>query len=202
MKTLDFDRIKQIFKSNKIPYYFISPSNFNLINLHQWVHNWTNINYLNCFDDNERSCLVPHDEKKRAFASLEKINEFLLEHPSTIEKINSDIEEAGKGNAIFLFFNQKLQQICKELNLQLILPENDIVKSIDNKITTTEIGNEAQVFSVDNFLGKVKSYDSLVKICEEHNLGLDLVIQAPFGDSGKTTYFINSQEFIYRCICN
>jgi len=43
-------------------------------------------------------------------------------------------------------------------------------------------------------LGTVKNYDGLVELAGSSGLGSDLVVQLPWGDSGKTIFFINSRE--------
>ena len=65
---------------------------------------------------------------------------------------------------------------------------------LDSKITTTRLGNQAGAPSVPNVLATVGSYDELLAICEHAGLGDDLVIQLPYGDSGRTTYFIADQD--------
>ena len=55
---------------------------------------------------------------------------------------------------------------------------------------TTQLGNEAGVPSVPNVLGRAASYDELLALADENDLGDDLVVQTPYGDSGKTTFFI------------
>ena len=65
---------------------------------------------------------------------------------------------------------------------------------LDSKITTTRLGNQAGAPSVPNVLAAVGSYAELRAICEHAGLGDDLVIQLPYGDSGKTTFFIADQD--------
>jgi biotin carboxylase len=43
-------------------------------------------------------------------------------------------------------------------------------------------------------MGRVRSYPELQRMCAEHGLGDDLVIQTPYGDSGRTTFFIKNQS--------
>ncbi len=199
MKKPDFNLLIKDFKQNKVPYYFVSATNFNLINLHQWVNNWSNINYINCFDGLSKATFIPDEIPHEVFNGVEDINEYLLNHEQTLEKIQQELikakEDTGeeKGHVIFLFFNQYLESLCESLNLQVDLPSNELVKEIDNKITTTEIGNEAKVYSVPNALAKVDSYQTLRELAEKHQLGNKWVIQTAFGDSGKTTFFISSE---------
>jgi biotin carboxylase len=55
---------------------------------------------------------------------------------------------------------------------------------------TTRLGDEAGVPSVPNVLGRAGSYDELLELAAGNELGDDLVVQTPYGDSGKTTFFI------------
>jgi len=162
MTTLNFDTVKHYFATNTRPYYFISASNFNLIDMHNWVKGWTDINFIDCFDGQAKYTLVPTELSHPVFEELEQINEYLIDHPETLEYIKKDMAQHSQksGHALFLFFNQALEAKCKALNLQIDLPKNELVQHIDNKITTTELGNEAQVPSVPNALAKVDSYAS------------------------------------------
>src|SRR5438309_11837749 len=46
-------------------------------------------------------------------------------------------------------------------------------------------GNEAGVPSVPNVLGRATSYEGLLELASTAGLGEDLVVQMPYGDSGK-----------------
>ena len=58
---------------------------------------------------------------------------------------------------------------------------------------TTQLGNEAGAPSVPNVLTKVKDWAGLCAAAEKAGLGDELVVQTPYGDSGKTTFFISSE---------
>ena len=64
---------------------------------------------------------------------------------------------------------------------------------LDSKIVTTQLGNEAGAPSVPNVLTKVKDWAGLCAAAEKAGLGDELVVQTPYGDSGKTTFFISSE---------
>lgn len=201
MNALDFKSVIDYFKNNPTPYYFISASNFNLINLHEWVNHWLDINTIDCFDGQAHHTLLPSEPVHRVFENVEEINQYLLESPEVLARIEQDLAAlAAKDNAkvIFLFFDQTLEKRCQSLGLDIILPPNQVVKAIDNKITTTQIGNQAGVESVPNVLAKVDGYQTLIQLAEQHQLGSRWVIQAAYGDSGKTTYFIDSEQDYQR----
>ena len=44
-----------------------------------------------------------------------------------------------------------------------------------------------------NVLGRADNYAELNELASEAGLGPDLVVQTPYGDSGKTTFFITSE---------
>ncbi|MGB5951548.1 MAG: biotin carboxylase, partial [Ornithinimicrobium sp.] len=61
-------------------------------------------------------------------------------------------------------------------------------------MVTTRLGNEAGAASVPNVMTTVESWDDLLAQAEEAGVGTDWVLQLAYGDSGKTTYFVSSEE--------
>jgi hypothetical protein len=179
--------IKRHFAENEVPYYFISASNFNMMSLHDWVRGWMNINLVDCFDKRHPQVQVIADDHTRIFESIEDVNLYLLNSPEARALL------AAKGRALFLFFDEQIEALCRTLDIDIILPKSKLVREIDSKIITTEIGNQAGVNSVPNVLTKVSSFAALQKIAEQANLGSRWVVQTPYGDSGKTTFFISSE---------
>src|SRR4030095_7400671 len=92
-----------------------------------------------------------------------------------------------------VFFNEETEEICRELEYNLILPPDELRRRLDSKIVTTKLGEEAGAPSVPNVLGRADSYSELSELAKEAGLGSDLVVQTPYGDSGKTTFFITSE---------
>ncbi|PRQ02689.1 biotin carboxylase [Enhygromyxa salina] len=190
MKTLDsLSDIRRFFYRDDVPTYFVSATPFNLLGLDEWVKNWKFINYIDCFDGQHPNVITPSDTTDRVFQSIEEINNYLLQHKSIVDFIRA----RGPGRAVFLFFDEETEALCKELDLEVCFPSAQLREAIDNKIATTQIGNEAGVASVPNALGKVADWDGLVALANGADLGLDLVIQTAFGDSGHTTFFIKSE---------
>jgi hypothetical protein len=167
------------------------------MNLHDWVNSWGNVNFVDCYDSSHPQTLIPEYEIPPLFNSSEEINQYLLGHKDVAQRLAKDREglpaDAPNSRVIFLFFNPTLESICKELKLDICLPPNRLVKEVDNKIVTTEIGNLAGVPSVPNALAAVKSFGDLKALSSEHGLGDELVVQTAYGDSGKTTFFISSE---------
>ncbi len=194
-KTLHtIDEIKSHFQASEAVTYFISATNFNLMAMDGWVKHWFNVNVIDCYDGRNRSVVLPHYSETPTFEDIESINRFLLGNKSVVEQIRSSRQRHNPVNAMFLFYDKEIEKLVDSLGMTLIMPDNDLVKHIDNKIVTTEIGNSVEVPSVPNALARVESYRQLRAIMAAANLGDEVVIQTPFGDSGKTTFFIDDEK--------
>ncbi len=188
-KLYGISDIRRYFYRNAEPMYFISATNFNLMNTDEWVRNFKFINYIDCFDGQHPNVFVPREPTDRIFETLEDIVNWLLEH----KEVRDYIRHRGPGGkAVFLFFNEHTEELCEELGLQCCFPSAKLRRLVDDKISATRIGDRAGVASVPNVLAKVDSYQTLRRVSRK--LGDDLVIQTAFGDSGHTTFFISNEE--------
>ncbi len=188
--TLDgVSDIRRYFHRNEEPIYFISATPFNLLGLDEWVRNFHFINYIDCFDGQHPHVFVPKETPHRPFTSIEDINNYLLSHKEVVDYIKSN---GPGGRAVFLFFDEQTEELCKQLGLDVCFPSAELRRAVDNKVEATRIAERAGVMSVPHVLGKVDSWDTLLKVAKP--LGTDLVIQTAFGDSGHTTFFIASKE--------
>jgi hypothetical protein len=190
-KLIGLSDIRRYFYRNDAPYYFVAATPFNLLGMDEWVRRFKFVNYIDCFDGHHPNVITPSTKTDRVFNSIEEITNYLLGH----KEIADTIERNGPGgHALFLFFDEKSEQLAKEVGLDVHFPPAKLRTDVDNKVMTTRIGNEAGVPSVPNTLGKVKSYEDLVDLAKKAGLGEDLVVQTAFGDSGHTTFFIRSED--------
>jgi biotin carboxylase len=195
MKTLrGISDIRRYFYRNDVPTYFVSATNFNLLGIDEWVRHFKYINYIDCFDGQHPNVVVPPDRTDRVFQSIEEINNYLLEHKTIVDYVQS----RGPGRAVFLFFDQDTERICRDLGLEVCFPPASLREEIDDKISATRIGNEAGVHSVPNTLARIDSYETLTQVAAGAGLGGDLVVQTAFGDSGHTTFFLKSEEDYWK----
>ncbi len=181
--------VRRHFIRNSEPHYFISATNFNLLNMDEWVRGFRFINYIDCFDGQHPNVFVPGETAHEPFESIEDINNYLLSHKEVRDYIKSN---GPGGKAVFLMFNKETEELCRELGLELVFPPAEMRDHIDDKINATRIAKRAGVPCVPNWLGKVSSYNDLR--AKTKSLGKNLVIQTPFGDSGHTTFFISSER--------
>jgi biotin carboxylase len=182
--------IRGFFRTNQTPVYFISPTAFNLLGIDRWVRNFFYVNYFDSFEGSHPRVFVPKDLPYREFGSIEEICNYLLEHKEVLELIQS---RGPGGKALFVFFDEETEACAAEAGLQVALPSAELRHRLDSKIVTTKIGDEAGVPSVPNVLGRATSYEELMTLAADAGLGDDLVVQTPYGDSGKTTFFVRAQ---------
>jgi biotin carboxylase len=183
--------IRAFFRTNRTPIYFISPTAFNLLGIDRWLRNLFYINYFDSFEGSHPRVFVPGERPHREFESMEDICNYLLSHREVLDRLES---HGPGGKALFVMFDDDTESAAAAAGLEIAHPSADLRHRLDSKIATTQLGNEAGVPSAPNTLGRATSYDELVALAESAGLGDDLVVQTPYGDSGKTTFFIRGQR--------
>ena len=181
--------VRRFFYRNETPIYFISATNFNLLGADEWVRKFRFICYIECFDGLHPNVFSPQEEMPHdEFGSIEDINNYLLEHKEVVDYIKN---RGKKGKALFLMFDERTEELAKKNGLDVCFPSAKMRQFMDNKVNTNRIAEKAGVPCVPYVLTKVDSYAQLQEVSSE--LGKELVIQLPFGDSGHTTFFISNE---------
>jgi biotin carboxylase len=183
--------IRAFFRTNETPIYFVSPTAFNLLGVDRWVRNFFYVNYFDSFEGNHPRVFVPKERPYREFSSMEDICNYLLGHKEVIDRVSRG---GPGGKAVFVMFDDETEAAAAAAGLEVAHPSSELRHRLDSKIVTTRLGNEAGVPSAPNTLGRATTYDELRALAESANLGDDLVVQTPYGDSGKTTFFIRGQR--------
>lgn len=182
--------IRTYFRTNRQPIYFVGPTAFNLLGIDRWVRNFEYVAYYDSWDGAHPRVFTPKNKPFVKFESSEQINNYLLRDPEVQAYFT---RRGGVPMVAMVFFDEETEEICRELGYDLILPPDSLRRRLDSKIVTTQLGNEAGAPSVPNVLGRADSYGELDVLSISNGLGSDLVVQTPYGDSGKTTFFIASE---------
>ncbi|CAM3734114.1 biotin carboxylase [Smaragdicoccus niigatensis] len=185
--------VRHFFRTNDVPIYFVGATPFNLLGLDRWVRKFSYIAYYDAWDGAHPRVFTPKFKPYEEFGSGEDINNWLLRHPETRAYIERDTPRGVRPKVAMVFFNAETESICAELGYDLILPTAELREHLDSKIVTTKLGDEAGSPSVPNILTTVDSWEELRAAAEKAGLGDELVVQTPYGDSGKTTFFISSE---------
>ena len=191
----NMSEVRHFFRTNQTPIYFIGATPVNLLGLDRWVRKFSYITYYDGWDGQHPRVFTPSEKPYMEFDSAEEINNWLLENSEVREFIDSQRTVGGpKPKVAMVFFDEETESICEELGYDLILPPASLRTELDSKIVTTKLGNAAGAPSVPNMLGTASSYHELLALARKGKLGDDLVVQTPYGDSGKTTFFIANEE--------
>ena len=190
-KVRGLSDILTYFRRNEKPIFFVSPTPFNLMGVEKFIHRFYHINYFDSFDGQHPRVFVPSEKSHDEFESMEDVCNYMLQHKEVIDRI----KKAGMGPAklLFVMFDEKTEEICKELGVDIALPPAAMRKRLDSKIELTKLANKAGIDSAPNVLGKADSFEELMKAAKKGKLGNDLVVQTPYGDSGRTTFFIKCE---------
>ena len=190
-KLNGLSEIYTFFRKNTLPIYFVSPTAYNILGIDQWVNSFEYINYFDSFDSYHPRVFIPDTSGPPEFRSMEDVNNYLLGHR---EVINHFKKRGGKGKLLLVMFDEETEDLANDLGMEIALPSCALRKRLDSKIETTRLGNEAGVPSVPNIMGKADRFEALMKLAQKAKLGDNLVVQTPYGDSGRTTFFIRGKE--------
>lgn len=128
------------------------------------------------------------------FQSGEEVNHWLLRNEEVRAYIAAKTPAGVRPKVAMVFVDEETEKICDEAGYDLILPPASLRHRLDSKLETTRMANEAGVPSVPNLMGNVRDRKGLCALAKQAGLGDDLVIQSAYGDSGKTTYFVDGPE--------
>ena len=186
--------IRTFFRTNEQPIFFIGPTGFNLLGIDRWVRGFEYIVYYDSWDGAHPRLFTPASKPFVEFNSSEEINNYLLRDAEVQAFIESRCAPRKvRPMVAMVFFDEETERICAELDYDLILPSDSLRRHLDSKIVTTKLGEEAGAPSVPNILDRANDFAELTALAAKAALGSDLVVQTPYGDSGKTTFFITSQ---------
>ena len=182
--------VYRYFRQNPKPIYFVSPTPYNLLGIDEWVSEFEYVTYFDTFDGAHARSFSPTHAGPREFETFESVNSYLLGNKEVIDHIRA----RGPGQVLFVMFDEETEKLALDLGLEIALPPRELRERIDSKIETTRLGNEAGVDSVPNVLGRAATYKQLRKLAKSAGLGSDLVVQTPYGDSGRTTFFVADES--------
>jgi D-alanine-D-alanine ligase-like ATP-grasp enzyme len=189
----NISEVRHFFRTNEVPIYFVGATPFNLLGLDRWVRNFSYITYYDGWDGAHPRVFSPKHKPYIEFESGEEINNWLLVNPEVRAHMSRPAPLGQRPKVVMVFFDAETERICEELGYDLILPSAELREHLDSKLVTTRLGNEVGAPSVPNVLVTVEEYDELLEATKSAGLGTDLVIQTAYGDSGKTTFFIDNE---------
>ncbi len=136
-KVRGLSDILTYFRRNETPIFFVSPTAFNLLGVEKFVNRFFHINFFDSFDGLHPRVFVPGETSHGEFESMEDVCNYMLQHKEVIDRI----KKAGKGPAkvLFVMLDEKTEEICGELGVDVALPPVALRKRLDSKIELTRL---------------------------------------------------------------
>ena len=182
--------IRAFFHTNAVPLFFISPTPFNLLGVDRWIRNFFYLTYFDSFEGTHSRVFVPRRRDRLDFDSMGDVCNHLLTDPETVEFIAS---RGPGGKACFVMMDEETQRLARQAGLEVMHPPVRLRERLGSKTVMTRLADEAGVPSVPHVMGRASSYDELLKLAQDADLGDDLVISIPFGNAGSGTFFVRGQ---------
>jgi hypothetical protein len=189
----NISEVRHFFRTNEVPVYFVGATPFNLLGLDRWIRNFSYVTYYDGWGGAHPRVFSPKHKPYIEFSSGEEINNWLLVNPEVRAHMSRPAPLGQRPKVAMVFFDAETERICDELGYDLILPAAELREHLDSKLVTTRLGNEVGAASVPNVLITVREYQELLEAASDGGLGSDLVVQTAYGDSGKTTFFIDDE---------
>ena len=190
LKTIS--EIRSFFRTNTRPIFFVGPTGFNLLGIDRWVRNFQYLVYYDSWDGAHPGCSRRRTSRTSSSRVVSRSTTTCSATAEVQAHVASRAGLPGGAMVAMVFFDEETEQICEELGYELILP-TDSLRSAGLQDRHDPPREEAGAPSVPNVLGRAESYRELSKLATDAGLGSDLVVQTPYGDSGKTTFFIKAE---------
>lgn len=184
--------------TNEQPFFYVSRSATNLLGLDRWVNEF----YFVCLHDSwggrHPNAFSPSRIPKIEPRGNIEVANWLLKN-SEVQRFIAQKTPPGRAPKVLVVMsNTETEEICESLGYELILPPVALREKLDSKIVTTQLGDKAGVLSVPNVITSVSDWADLERQSAQAQLGKNLVIQAAYGDSGRTTYFVSNESEFHR----
>src|SRR5215510_15692521 len=98
--------LREFFRTNQTPIYFVSPTAFNLLGIDRWLRNFFYVNYFDSFEGSHPRVFVPRERPYREFESMEDVCNYLLGHKEVLDRVKSG---GAGGKAVFVMFDDETE---------------------------------------------------------------------------------------------
>ena len=118
--------IRQFFRTNETPIYFISPTAFNLLGIDRWVRNLFYVTFFDSFEGAHPRVVVPTDRTHREFLSIEDVCNHLLRDPEILAWMAA---RGPGGKAAFVMFDAETEALAAKAGLEVIHPPAAVARA-------------------------------------------------------------------------
>ena len=187
--------IRTFFRTNEQPIFFIGPTAFNLLGIDRWVREFEYVVYYDSWDSAHPRVFTPSSKPYVEFESSEEINNYLLRDAEVQKFMESRCAARraapdGRDGVLRRGDRGDLSRtrLQPDPAAGLAAPPS---RFQDRHHETRRGGRRTVGAQRAGACGQLRRSSST--LATDAGLGSDLVVQTPYGDSGKTTFFITSE---------
>lgn len=192
-RLTSLDQIVEHLRDSPQPFFYVSRSATNLLGVDRWVGGFHYITLRDSWDGAHPRAFAPTNVPALEPRGNINIVNWLLSNRQVQQYIAANTPAGLRPKIVIAMFDKQSEALCESLGYELAMPSVSLRERLDSKIVTTQLGNEAGAPSVPNVLTTITGWEDLCAQAESNGLGESLVIQLPYGDSGRTTYFVSSK---------
>ena len=188
----NISEVRHFFRTNDVPIFFfgrhpVQPARAGPLGTQLRLHH-----VLRRWDGAHPRVFTPKDKPYIEFESGEEINNWLLTNP----EVRAYIASRGRGvrpKVAMVFFDNETEKICKELGYDLILPSAAAARTPGLQDRHHPAGQRGRRAERAERPDPVDDWEGLSRQRRKGRARHELVVQTPYGDSGKTTFFLDQE---------
>ena len=184
--------LRGFFRTNQTPVYFISPIAFNLLGIDRWVRRFYYVNYFDSFDGGHPCVFVPPRTPHAQFGSIEDVCNYLLGNPGLTELHAAPTGLMAKRCSCSSTRRPSAVPPASGSTSRFPRPSS-ATGSTRRSSRRSWARRRASRASRTCSAGR-RVTTKLLVLASTSGLGDDLVVQTPYGDSGKTTFFVRGER--------
>ena len=189
-KLTSLTEIFTFFRTNQTPIYFVTPAPYNLLGIDQWVGNFEYITYFDSFDGYHPRCITPTETGAREFKSMEDVGNYLLGHKETADLVKA---RGGKGKALLIMFDETSEQLVASWAWRWRCRRPSCAPTSIPRSSPPSSATMPACPACPTRSAAPRASPSCAPSPQANNLGDHLVVQTPYGDSGRTTFFVRTE---------
>ena len=181
--------IRAFFRTNQTPIYFVSPTAFNLLGIDRWVRNFFYVNYFDSFEGTPPARVRAAGARRTASSSRWRTSATTC--CATRRSLDFIGGRGPGGKAVFVMFDEETEALAAQGGPRGRAPVGRAAPPPGLEDRHHPAGRTRPACrACPTRSAARRRYDELLALADAAGLGDDLVVQTPYGDSGKTTFFI------------
>lgn len=192
-------RVHEALQRNTQPVFFISRYGAHLRGVEQWLPSMTHITV----NDVERGAhhsqqhVAPRATGAHVPGAIEFVN-WMLRNRDVQAIIRHRTPAGETPKLVFSGHDEETERLCEQLGYEVMSSPIALRNQLDSKLFLAEIAVREGLNPVPHAIARVETWEDLVRVATEFNLGDHVVIQTAYGEGGDGTWFVRNRADFER----